>query len=77
MPDSRAGYANGVPNGRPQQHRPPPSSQHAQAPSRKDAFNRPFTIQEALPYTPFTSIAPIHSGMGNFSWIFYLAVIPC
>lgn len=76
MPDSRAGYANGVPNGRPQQHRPP-SSQHAQAPSRKDAFNRPFTIQEALPYTPFTSIAPIHSGMGNFSWIFYLAVIPC
>lgn len=62
MPEPWAGYANGVPSGRPQPHRPPPSSQHAQVPSRQDAFNRPFTIQEALPYTPFTSIAPIHSG---------------
>ncbi|KAH8912796.1 ARM repeat-containing protein [Coniochaeta sp. PMI_546] len=61
MPDPRAGYANGVPSGRPQPHRPPPSAQHTQVPSRQDAFNRPFTIQEALPYTPFTSIAPIHS----------------
>ncbi|KAB5540504.1 hypothetical protein GE09DRAFT_1037811 [Coniochaeta sp. 2T2.1] len=61
MPDPRAGYANGVPNGRHQPHRPSPSSQPAPASSRQDAFSRPFTIQEALPYTPFTSIPPIHS----------------
>src|SRR4051794_40763951 len=64
MPDSRAGYANGVPNGRPPAHRPP-SSQHGQPqlpPPPQDPFSRPFTIQEALPYTPFTSILPINSG---------------
>ncbi|KAK1759475.1 sister chromatid cohesion C-terminus-domain-containing protein [Echria macrotheca] len=26
-------------------------------------FTRPFTLYEALPYTPFTSIVPIHSGL--------------
>jgi cohesin loading factor subunit SCC2 len=26
-------------------------------------FTRPFTLYEALPYTPFASIAPFDSGM--------------
>jgi hypothetical protein len=59
MPESRPGYANGVPNGHAQPPRPPRPSQSSQA------FTRPFTIQEALPYTPFTSIAPIHSSVLN------------
>jgi cohesin loading factor subunit SCC2 len=51
------GYAPSIPNGRPL------SSQPSQPPARQDQFSRPFTIEEALPYTPFTSIVPINSGM--------------
>lgn len=33
----------------------PPSGPHP-------TFSRPFTLQEALPYSPFTSVIPFESG---------------
>lgn len=34
----------------------------SQLPGQRSAFSRPFTLYEALPYTPFTSIIPFNSG---------------
>ncbi|KAL2159890.1 hypothetical protein VTH06DRAFT_2023 [Thermothelomyces fergusii] len=41
---------------------PNPNSQGGQPPPEM-VFTRPFTLSEALPYTPFTSIAPFYSGV--------------
>lgn len=49
MATSRPGNQNGVPNGT-----VAPSGPSAQPPR----YTRPFTLQEALPYTPFSSIGP-------------------
>ncbi|KAK4251443.1 hypothetical protein C7999DRAFT_10719 [Corynascus novoguineensis] len=47
------GHLNGVPSSSSQGGQPPPTM----------AFTRPFTLYEALPYTPFSSIAPFDSGI--------------
>lgn len=35
----------------------------AQSSGHQPRFSRPFTLQEALPYSPFTSVIPFESGM--------------
>lgn len=35
----------------------------AQPSGHQPRFSRPFTLQEALPYSPFTSVIPFESGM--------------
>ncbi|TPX15015.1 uncharacterized protein E0L32_004845 [Thyridium curvatum] len=52
MAHSRPAGQNGLPNGQ-------ASSAGSRAQSQK--FSRPFTLQEALPYSPFTSIIPFES----------------
>jgi len=51
-PDIHHGHHNGVSSSSSQGGQPPPTM----------AFTRPFTLYEALPYTPFSSIAPFDSG---------------
>lgn len=64
MSDFRGGYPAGTPpNGRPPPPRSSQSYQRAHAPPPpQDQFTRPFSLYEALPYSPFTSIAPFNSG---------------
>jgi cohesin loading factor subunit SCC2 len=47
------GHPHGFANPAPQGGHPPPAM----------TFTRPFTLHEALPYTPFSSIAPFDSGV--------------
>lgn len=54
MAHPRALNANGAQNG----VEPP-----AQPSGHQPRFSRPFTLQEALPYSPFTSVIPFESGM--------------
>ncbi|KAK4043361.1 sister chromatid cohesion C-terminus-domain-containing protein [Parachaetomium inaequale] len=54
-PDIYNGHPHGMPTPAPQGGQPPPAM----------AFTRPFTLYEALPYTPFSSIAPFDSERGN------------
>ena len=56
MADPRPGTHNGPP------HAVPDSGAHAAQPPAAAPFSRPFTLYEALPYTPFSSIAPFDSG---------------
>ncbi|KAL2153159.1 hypothetical protein VTH82DRAFT_4314 [Thermothelomyces myriococcoides] len=51
--DIHHGQPHAVPNSDPQGGQAPPAM----------AFTRPFTLYEALPYTPFSSIAPFNSGV--------------
>ncbi|KAL2166340.1 hypothetical protein VTG60DRAFT_2922 [Thermothelomyces hinnuleus] len=51
--DIHHGQPHAVPNSNSQGGQPPPAM----------AFTRPFTLYEALPYTPFSSIAPFNSGV--------------
>lgn len=34
----------------------------AHPPAQQAMFSRPFTLREALPYSPFTSVIPFESG---------------
>ncbi|AEO55369.1 hypothetical protein MYCTH_2299123 [Thermothelomyces thermophilus ATCC 42464] len=51
--DIHHGQPHAVPNSNSQAGQTPPAM----------VFTRPFTLSEALPYTPFSSIAPFNSGM--------------
>jgi cohesin loading factor subunit SCC2 len=51
MPDIYNGPPHGISNSAPHGAQPPPTM----------AFTRPFTLYEALPYTPFSAIAPFDS----------------
>ncbi|KAK4236927.1 protein rad9 [Achaetomium macrosporum] len=57
MADPRPDTYNGPPHGAPD-----PAAQGTQTPA-VNTFTRPFTLDEALPYTPFSSIAPFDSGI--------------
>lgn len=54
MAHPRALNANGAQNG---------VEPAAQPSGHQNRFSRPFTLQEALPYSPFTSVIPFESGM--------------
>ncbi|KAJ4300415.1 Sister chromatid cohesion protein 2 [Collariella sp. IMI 366227] len=56
MADARPEFYNGLPYGNPND-----GTQSTQPPQTPAAFTRPFTLHEALPYTPFSSIAPFDS----------------
>jgi hypothetical protein len=43
-------------------HGTPVSAPHGAEPLPTMAFTRPFTLNEALPYTPLSAIAPFDSG---------------
>ncbi|KAL2128391.1 hypothetical protein VTI74DRAFT_9247 [Chaetomium olivicolor] len=58
MADPRPELHNGLPYGA-----PGAGAQSTQPPPAPPAFTRPFTLHEALPYTPFSSIAPFDSGI--------------
>ncbi|KAK3294918.1 uncharacterized protein B0H64DRAFT_464040 [Chaetomium fimeti] len=53
-PDIYNGHPYGAPNPAPRGGQPPPATM---------GFTRPFTLDEALPYTPFSSIVPFNSGV--------------
>ncbi|KAK3306683.1 uncharacterized protein B0T15DRAFT_149792 [Chaetomium strumarium] len=57
MADPRPDTYNGPPYGVPD-----PATQGTQTPAANE-FTRPFTLYEALPYTPFSAIAPFDSGV--------------
>lgn len=54
MAHPRSLSTNGAQNGT-----EPPAQPYGHQPR----FSRPFTLQEALPYSPFTSVIPFESGM--------------
>ncbi|KAK4126277.1 ARM repeat-containing protein [Parathielavia appendiculata] len=57
MPDPRPDNHNGHPHG------VPVSAHHGAERPETSAFTRPFTLYEALPYTPFSAIAPFDSSV--------------
>ncbi|KAK3905711.1 protein rad9 [Staphylotrichum tortipilum] len=59
MPNLYNGASHGIPNPTPR----PGGQQQEQHATPAMGFNRPFTLHEALPYTPFSAIAPFDSSV--------------
>ncbi|KAK4231324.1 protein rad9 [Podospora fimiseda] len=64
MDNSSCGpYGYGAPESSSRGGQPPPPPPNREPQPPRAEFNRPFLLQEALPYTPFSSIAPFDSSV--------------